>query len=66
MWSFLKSIVLGAGLTLVVCLFIGSAGGTGGFLHIRHFTIEEFGFFWSWTLFVAGTALSFGLFALMA
>ncbi|MXO61363.1 hypothetical protein GRI89_17610 [Altererythrobacter salegens] len=65
MWDLLKSIVLGAALSFIVSLFIGSGGGTGGILNVRHFHIEGVGFYWSWMLFVVGTGLSFGISALM-
>jgi hypothetical protein len=65
MFAFLNSIVLGAVLAFIVSLFIGSAGGTGGPLNVRSYTIEEVRFFWSWALFVIGTALSFGILLLM-
>lgn len=65
MWELLKSIVVGAVLAFVVSLFIGSGGSTGGVLNVRHYVIEGVGFYWSWMLFVAGTALSFGLMLMM-
>jgi hypothetical protein len=65
MWELLKSIVLGAVLAFIVSLFIGSGGSTGGVLNVRHYVIEGVGFYWSWMLFVAGTALSFGLMLMM-
>ena len=65
MWELLKSIVLGAVLAFIVSLFIGSGGSSGGVLNVRHYVIEGVGFYWSWMLFVAGTALSFGLMLMM-
>jgi hypothetical protein len=65
MFAFLKSIVLGAVLAFVLSLFIGSGGGTGGMLNVRSYTIEDLSFYWSWALFVIGTALSFGILLLM-
>jgi hypothetical protein len=65
MWELLKAIVLGAVLAFIVSLFIGSGGSSGGVLNVRHYVIEGVGFYWSWILFVAGTALSFGLMLLM-
>jgi hypothetical protein len=65
MWELIKSIVLGAFHAFIVSLFIGSGGSTGGVLNVRHFVIEGVGFYWSWVLFVAGTALSFGIMTLM-
>lgn len=65
MWELIKSIALGAFLAFIVSLFIGSGGSTGGVLNVQHFVIEGVGFYWSWVLFVAGTALSFGIMMLM-
>lgn len=65
MWEFLKSIALGAVLAFVISLFIGSGGSTGGILDVKHHVIQGIGFYWSWMLFVAGTALSFGIMILM-
>jgi hypothetical protein len=65
MWELLKSIFFGAILAFIVSLFIGSGGSTGGILNVRHYVIEGVGFYWSWMLFVIGTALSFGLMLMM-
>ena len=65
MWELLKSIVLGAVLAFIVSLFIGSGGSSGGVLSVKSYTIEGVSFYWSWMLFVAGTALSFGLMLMM-
>jgi hypothetical protein len=61
MIAFLKAMVLGAILAAVVSAVIGHSGGTGGVLHVRHFVIEGFGFYWSWMMFVAATVLSFAI-----
>ena len=34
-------------------------------LNVRSYTIEGFQFYWSWALFVIGSALSFGILLLM-
>ncbi|MEL1252081.1 hypothetical protein [Aurantiacibacter gilvus] len=67
-----KAIPFGIFLTLLVALFIGSGGSSGGLLHVFHFTVplEEFGLFdfqlyWSWTLFLAGTGLAFAILLMM-
>ena len=65
MFAFLKAIVLGAVLAFIVSLFIGSGGSSGGLLNIRHVAIEGFAFYWSWSLFLIGTGLSFGIFLLL-
>jgi hypothetical protein len=65
MFSFLKAIVLGAFLAFIVSLFIGSGGSSGGLLHVKHVVVSTYSFYWSWPLFVVGTALAFGIFLLM-
>lgn len=65
MFKFLKAVVLGAVLSFVVSMAMGHAGGTGGVTNVRHFVIEDFGFYWSWLLFVAGTALAFAILMMM-
>jgi len=65
MFAFLKAVVLGAFLAAIVSLFIGSGGSSGGLLHVFPVTVQSYHFYWSWPLFVIGTALSFGLFLMM-
>jgi len=71
MIAFLKAIPLGIFLTLLVCLFIGSAGSSGGFLKIFKFdvTIREisvnFDLYWSWPMFLIGTGLSWAILYMM-
>lgn len=65
MFAFLKALVLGIALALIVSLFIGSGGSSGGLLHVREVAVSDYDFYWSWPLFVIGTALSFGIFIMM-
>lgn len=65
MIAFFKAIPLGFVLAFVVALFIGSGGSSGGILNVHEVTVQGYDFFWSWPLFVVGTALSFGLFLMM-
>ena len=65
MFAFLKAIVLGIFLALLVSLFIGSAGSSGGMLHVFQVNFEGYTFYWSWPLFLVGTGLSFGIFMMM-
>ena len=65
MFAFLKAAVLGAILAGVVSLVIGHTGGTGGVPNVRHFVIQDFGFYWSWLLFVPATFLAFAILLLM-
>jgi hypothetical protein len=65
MFAFLKAVALGIFLAVVVSLFIGSGGSSGGLLNVRLVTIEGYQFYWSWALFLIGTGLSFGIFLMM-
>jgi hypothetical protein len=65
MVALLKAIVLGIALALLVSLFVGSGGSSGGLLNVRQVAVADFQFYWSWALFALGTALAFGLFVLM-
>ena len=65
MFAFLKALVLGIFLALIVSLVIGSGGSSGGMLNVRLVAIEGFEFYWSWALFLIGTGLSFGIFLMM-
>ena len=65
MIAFLKAVVLGIFLALLVSLFIGSGGSSGGMLNVRAVIFEGYQFYWSWALFLIGTGLSFGLFLMM-
>jgi hypothetical protein len=65
MFAFFKAVVLGIFLAVIVSLFIGSGGSSGGMLNVRLIDIEGFQFYWSWALFLIGTGLSFGIFMMM-
>ena len=65
MFAFLKAVALGIFLALIVSLFIGSGGSSGGMLNVRLVSIEGYDFYWSWALFLIGTGLSFGIFLMM-
>ena len=65
MMAFLKAMALGLFLALLVSLFIGSGGSSGGMLNVREVVFERYRFYWSWALFLIGTGLSFGLFLMM-
>ncbi len=71
MIALLKAIPLGLGLALLVCLFIGSGGSSGGFLHIRHVNINiaelslNFWMYWSWVMFLIGTGLAWAILFMM-
>lgn len=57
----LKALVLGAVLTGVVALVIGSQGSSGGYLAIHSMAIGDWSMYWSWPLFLTGSGLSWGL-----
>lgn len=65
----IKSIPFGIFLTILLCLFIGSGGSTGGVLSIRSFHLEFMDFnvklYWSWAMFVGGTALTWFIMLMM-
>ena len=63
--AFLKAVVLGAFLTWIVALFVGSSGSSGGFLNIFRMPIGDFSVLWSWPLFLASTGLCWGILLLM-
>lgn len=63
--ALIKALVPGFLLTWVVSLIIGSNGSRGGILAIQHSVVEGHSFYWSWPLFIAGTALAWALFAMM-
>lgn len=60
-----KAIALGALLTWLMSLFIGSAGSSGGQLYVRQLIIGGQAIYWSWPLFLASTGLAGGIFWLM-
>ncbi|MGB3796245.1 MAG: hypothetical protein WA957_08070 [Alteraurantiacibacter sp.] len=67
MIAMFKAIPFGIFLTLLVSLFIGSAGSAGGQLVVFPFdvTIMEIGvdftLYWSWRMFLGSTGLAFAL-----
>ncbi len=71
MIAMLKAIPFGIFLTLLVALFVGSGGSTGGALVVFPFDVivPEVGMditlFWSWRLFLAATGLAFALLLMM-
>jgi hypothetical protein len=72
MIALFKAVPFGIFLTLLVALFIGSGGGSGGTLAIRSFDVEvaQLGvnakMYWSWYLFLGGTGLSWVLLLMMS
>ena len=65
MISFFKAVPFGIFLTIIVALFIGSGGATGGILDVHLVDVAypdygvNFDFYWSWILFIGGTLLAF-------
>ena len=62
--EFFKGLIPGTILTLIVAAILGKNHYSGGYLYIFHNTVGGFGFYWSWTLFIAGTLLSWAIFAM--
>lgn len=60
-----KGLLVGAVLTFVVALVIGSQGSTGSFLHIHRLTIMEIQFWWSWPLLLASSGIAWGIMSMM-
>lgn len=71
MIAMFKAIPLGIFLTLLVALFMGSGGTSGGMLHVFPFQVQDadlgldFRLYWSWALFLCGTGLSFFILLMM-
>ncbi len=62
--DFFKGLIPGTILTLIVTAILGSNHFKSGYLYIFHQNIGGFGFYWSWTLFVASTLLAWAIFAM--
>lgn len=71
MIALFKAIPFGIFLTLLVALFMGSGGATGGMLNVRAFDVDidalniDIRLYWSWILFLGGTALAWVLLLMM-
>ena len=65
MIALIKAIFPGALLSWLVATFVGARGGTGGLLQIQHVLVSGSPIYWSWTLFIIGTALGWALFKMM-
>lgn len=65
MIALFKAIPLSALLTLVLALFIGAGGASGGPFEVFGFSVDGYRLYWSWVLFSAGTGLVWALMLLM-
>lgn len=71
MIAMLKAIPFGIFLTLIVALFRGSGGSSGGLLAIYPFDVQvaemglDFRLYWSWNLFLASTGMAFAILLMM-
>jgi hypothetical protein len=69
MITLFKALPFSIFLTIVVCLFVGSGGSTGGVLNIFSFHIEALDFnvkvYWSWALFLCATVLAWAILFMM-
>lgn len=59
--EFVKAVPLGAILSGVVSLVIGSQGARGGQMAIHLAEVSDYSFYWSWPLFIAGAGLAWGI-----
>lgn len=57
----IKAAPLGALLSAVISVVIGSQGSQGGRMAIHLVEISNHSFHWSWPLFFAGSGLAYGL-----
>ena len=55
--SFLKGLIAGLILTLVVAGIFGANHQTAGVLYVFGFDFHDHRFYWSWPLFIAGSGL---------
>ena len=60
-----KAVVPAFLLTWIVASIIGSNGSTGGMLEIFHGMVMDHRMYWSWSLFIASTALSWFIFKVL-
>lgn len=69
MVTLVKALPFGIFLTILVCLFMGSGGSTGGVLNIFSFHIEAMDLnvklYWSWAMFICGTFLAWAILFMM-
>ena len=63
--AFIKGLIPGLILTFVVAGILGSNGQSGDWLNVHSIRFEQFTLYWSWPLFIIGTGLSTGLFAMI-
>ena len=57
----IKSLILGAILSITIALVIGTQGTSGGALAIHPVQVADMRLYWSWPVFFSGSGLSFGL-----
>jgi hypothetical protein len=63
--NLVKAMLLGAVLTWVIALVIGSQGTDGGVLYIHHVQLGSVSYYWSWPLFLASSAVFTGILVMM-
>ncbi|WP_228242852.1 hypothetical protein [Porphyrobacter sp. GA68] len=63
MVALFKAVIPGGLLTWIVCMFFGSAGSSGGFLHVYSQHLADHSIYWSWPLFTVGTLLAWFVYA---
>jgi len=65
MFTFLKGLFAGAVMAFAGAAVAGRLSDSGGILHVFHFEFEGMRLYWSWALFVLGTALGWLMFTLV-
>lgn len=60
-----KGMLVGAVLTFVVALVLGSQGSTGSFLYIHQLAVMDYKIWWSWPLFLVSSGVAWGIMAMM-
>jgi hypothetical protein len=63
--SFLKGLIAGTILTLVVAGIFGANGQSAGVLFVHGADFQGYHFYWSWPLFVAGSGLGWFIFSIL-
>jgi len=63
--SFLKGLIAGLILTIVVASIFGVNHQSASFLNVHGVDYKDYHFYWSWPLFVAGSGLGWFIFSLL-
>lgn len=61
MIALFKALIPGAVLAWILATLIGAGGSSGGILHITHLTVQHHQVYWSWSLFLVATGLTWAI-----